>query len=183
MEGRRGWSRTLEHEHVGGTAVVDEDAVSRELVAGVSECDEEGVGECLLENAARGVEELAQGWSRDVLHEEEVGVAERGVCESDNAVEDGCGTYAEACDAQMEGDLGVDDALETDFGSRRRGRGVLDVEDVVDALDGRVAPVEADAEDGGCAADRDEFSGCVVEAQRALCGLVYEDVEWGHVLF
>ncbi len=46
VERRR--SRRLGHEHVGRAAVIEEDAVTHELVSGVSECGEEGVDELLF---------------------------------------------------------------------------------------------------------------------------------------
>jgi len=49
---------------------------------------------------------------------------------------------------------------------------VLDVNDVFDALDGRISSVEPDTEDGGCATQCDEFIGCIVEAHWALGGTV-----------
>lgn len=88
--------------------------MSLEFVVGVVEDREEGVDEW-LEYAVRDVEELAQGWIRDSLHEKEVGPPVLGVGEPHDTVEDQYRTYAEFCDAQMQDDLGVDDALGTDF--------------------------------------------------------------------
>ena len=115
VDRRRSLSRRLEHEHVVRAAVVEEDTVAPELVAGAPKGAEEGVSARLFQETACGIEELAQGRGGDVLHEEEVGVAKCVMGQSDNAVEDRCGKYAELCDTPMQGDLGVDDAFEINF--------------------------------------------------------------------
>lgn len=104
-EGRRCCSGRLEDENVGRAAVVEENAVVREFVAGAPEGLEEGVGERLLEYTARDVEELAQGRSRDILHENEVGPTVCRMGEPHDTVEDRGSRYAYFRDAQMQGDL------------------------------------------------------------------------------
>jgi hypothetical protein len=111
----RGRIRWFKYKHVGRAAVVEEDAVTRELVASAAQGCEECVSEWLVKKAVSSMEELAQSWSRDVLHEDEVGVPEWRVDESDNTVEYWSSTYAEVCDAQVEGDFCVDDLFEVDF--------------------------------------------------------------------
>ncbi len=58
-----------------------------------------------------------------------------------------------------------------------------DIEDIFNSFDGRVESVEHDAVDRGCATDSDKLSGCVVEAQRAMSGVVQEDIEGWHLFF
>ncbi len=108
-------NRRLEHKHVFRAPVVEKDAVVGIFVTGAPEGGEEGVGEWLLQCAACGVEEVAQGRRRDVLHEEEVRPTVWSMGKSYDTVEYRCGSYAKLCDAQMESDLSVDDALHTHF--------------------------------------------------------------------
>lgn len=115
VDRRRSLSRRLEHEQVGRAPVVEEDAMTAELVASSSECGEESVCAGLFEDASRGLEELAQGRGGDVLHEEEVGPVQWSECKPYNTVEDGRGRYVEVCDTPMQGDLGVYNAFKVDF--------------------------------------------------------------------